>query len=519
MVKTVHTGVFWKWRFLYSAVAGGVLAWGLMLLFIPAFRDAPILVPIVVLLMSQLVGGLVPGMLCDHVRTGQNWRQVIATGFGLMVILAAGNLFILSIVNQEIIYKELPVPILGLLATPLAYFCTWVMNTLWHWWDLRRRKSLLIAMTHTHMLVAVFISGLFFLAGAGWLCYGIWDDQARWSQLANPSYSLFTAMILWLLMLILLSAGVLIVGAIILFPPSFVLSTVLARRITNRIESLSMAAGALERGDLSATTPVEGEDEIANLQQSLNTMAASIKSYAASLQDEKEKVAALLEAQRSLTANVSHELRTPIATINGYLDSILSHWNEQKPETLQHDLLIIANEAEQLRYLIDDLFALNVARMRQFSFHLGSVDPGSAVRQVVDVIGPSVWHTARVEVLADLSGPLPPVKADEQRLLQILKNLAINGVRHTPPGGFVCIMAYEESEEICFEVTDSGEGIAPDVLPNIWTPYYGDKSQSNQGAGLGLALVKEFTEAMDGSVSVQSEVGRGTSFFIRLPRA
>jgi signal transduction histidine kinase len=81
------------------------------------------------------------------------------------------------------------------------------------------------------------------------------------------------------------------------------------------------------------------------------------------------------------------------------------------------------------------------------------------------------------------------------------------------------LLVHSDEETICFEVTDSGKGIPPDVLPNIWTPFYRDSFGSGDGAGLGLALVKEFTQAMKGSVSVQSKVGQGASFFVRLPRA
>jgi signal transduction histidine kinase len=95
-------------------------------------------------------------------------------------------------------------------------------------------------------------------------------------------------------------------------------------------------------------------------------------------------------------------------------------------------------------------------------------------------------------------------------------------VRHTSPGGIVAVLASAEGNAVCIEVRDTGEGIPPEELPHIWDRFYRGQSardEDGRGAGLGLALVRELTEAMGGSVAVDSEVGQGSCFTLKLPRA
>lgn len=107
--------------------------------------------------------------------------------------------------------------------------------------------------------------------------------------------------------------------------------------------------------------------------------------------------------------------------------------------------------------------------------------------------------------------------ADPERLMQVLMNLLHNAVRHTPPGGLVLVAV--ESQEACvlIHVQDTGEGIHPVDLPRIWERFYRGQSQASGGAGLGLAVVKELTTAMHGSVAVESALGEGSRFTVSLP--
>lgn len=512
--------LIWQMKPIYSFLVGWLAAWVMMLVYLPLFPTAPSMVFMVVLAMSGILAGLLSGAtMCYPCVPAKPWRREAVLVLGLMAGHGAGLLAILAVAGQlRSIGQGMPLTLVVWLFVPATYFPMRGLAALWRWWDRKRQESILLAMTHTHLSIAVIVSALFFVAGAGWIGFGVWQDQGFWGRLANPTYSVFSAVLLWSLMLMLLSIGVFLIGVAVLLPPSFALSYAMARRITRRIELLGKAASDLEQGDLSASTLVEGDDEIAHLQKTFNAMAGSIRTYAASLEDEKNKVTALLNAQQRLTVDVSHELRTPVATISSYLESILTHWDEREAAALRGDLEIISREVEHLDKLIDDLFALNTARVRKLSFEYTMVNPGQVARQVVDALGPAIWHTARVEVTAEMPASLPLIRADEQRLSQVLKNLVINGARYTPPGGFVCIAVHQEESQVCFEVSDSGQGVPADTLPHIWEPFY-KVDPTSGGAGLGLALVKEFTETMGGSVAVHSEPGQGSTFFIRLPQA
>lgn len=114
-----------------------------------------------------------------------------------------------------------------------------------------------------------------------------------------------------------------------------------------------------------------------------------------------------------------------------------------------------------------------------------------------------------------------PALVDEGRFEQVLRNLIHNAIRHTPPGGLVIVAVSAEEAFICVQVNDTGSGIVPDDLPQIWNRFYRadtTRAADQSGVGLGLALVKELTEAMGGSVDVTSTVDVGSSFTIRLPR-
>jgi signal transduction histidine kinase len=117
-----------------------------------------------------------------------------------------------------------------------------------------------------------------------------------------------------------------------------VMSYFTSRPITRRIEALAKQTAALRGGDYAVCGPVDGEDEIAQLQTDFNAMAADLDKTLSALKAERDTVTGLLQTRRELVAGVSHELRTPLAAIRGYLDSALANWQDRPPSTLRHDL-------------------------------------------------------------------------------------------------------------------------------------------------------------------------------------
>ena len=326
----------------------------------------------------------------------------------------------------------------------------------------------------------------------------------------------------WLLIL----AGTISTALLILLPPAALVSNRLARRTTRRIEALANATEALQQGQYSARLTVEGQDEIAHLQEQFNHMADELESALARLATERDRVSQLLASRRQLVAQVSHELRTPVATLRATIESRLDTADELAPDVL-HDLDVLHSEVLHLQHLIDDLFALSRAEAGGLQLDIGPVDLVSLIRARIDAMAPLAWERAKVELIASfdaLDEATLTARADVTRVDQVLINLIDNAVRHTPPGGIVAVTAQAMADGMVqIAVRDTGEGIAAEELPHIWDRFYRGQAQQGtsandaQSAGLGLCLVKELAEAMGGTVSVESRLGEGSCFCVTLP--
>ncbi len=390
---------------------------------------------------------------------------------------------------------------------------------LWAFWNRLRRRRMLWALTHAHLIVVVGVVVLLVGVISGIQIVSATPDLPPFF---SPEWA--SAFVDILALTIFPFAGMmafmLVVLLAVLLPPFAIFSYFVARRTTRRLESLAEATSALRAGDLAARVAVEGEDEVAQLQADFNAMAADLERATGAIQAERDKVVALLQSRRDLIANVSHELRTPVATLRGYLESALAE-GDPTPADLHQDLEVMAGEVERLQGLIDDLFTLARAEVDGLALVVRPIDVAPVVRDRVAAIASLAWQAGRVEVMAELPPDPPPVLADPDRLAQVLVNLLRNGVRHTPPGGIVAVLVAVEAEHVRIEVRDTGEGILPEDLPHVWERFYrGAEAQvkDHRGAGLGLALVKELTEAMGGAVAVTSDIGQGSCFTLRLPR-
>jgi len=249
-------------------------------------------------------------------------------------------------------------------------------------------------------------------------------------------------------------------------------------------------------------------------------MAADLERTLDDLRAERDRVGGLLEARRQLVAAVSHELRTPVATVRGYLDSAL-HRADPLPPDLRADLETMEHELARLERLIEDLFTLARVEVGRLALRLEPTDVGALVRRLSETLAPLAWSQRRVQLLAEVPPALPPARADGERLEQVVGNLLANAVRHTPPGGLVAAAVAAEDGLVRIDVRDTGEGIAAADLARVFERFYraaGPDGARGDGAGLGLALVKELAEAMGGSVAAESAPGQGSCFTVRLPR-
>jgi signal transduction histidine kinase len=376
---------------------------------------------------------------------------------------------------------------------------------IWVFWDRLRRKQLLWSLTHAHLIVIGVAAGLLI----------VFIDVVTLAVTLTSSRPAIV-----LIPLTLGLAALSVIGLIIIVPPSALCSYLVVRGTVQRLKALMMATSALRSGDLTVRVPIVGEDEVAQLQADFNAMAGDLERAMRELQGERDTVAMLLQQRRELIASASHELRTPVATLRGYLETTLMHWNGNPPPTLHHDLRVMEDEVIRLQRLVEDLFTLARAEVGRLALQCQPTDAGEIVRHIAETNAPLVWQAGKIAVVAEIPPALPPVLADPARLEQALQNLLHNAVRHTAPGGIVAVVITGEASTVTLHVKDTGEGIAPQELPHIWERFYQTESaRARGGAGLGLALVKEWVEAMGGSVAVESVLGEGSCFSISLQQA
>ena len=220
----------------------------------------------------------------------------------------------------------------------------------------------------------------------------------------------------------------------------------------------------------------------------------------------------LERVRTEFVANVSHELRTPLTAIHGYLETLLGGALEE-PEHARKFLEIAFRHTERLGRLVSDLTDLSNIELGKVSLRLEATPLDEVVDSVLTMIRPRAAG-GEVALSVDLPADLPPVRADRDRLAQILINLVDNGVKYTPAGGRVAVTARRLGPALVeVGVTDTGVGIPPADLPRVTERFYRvDRARSRElgGTGLGLAIVKHLVLAHGGELAIESQPGRGT---------
>jgi len=266
------------------------------------------------------------------------------------------------------------------------------------------------------------------------------------------------------------------------------------------------AADAVADGDLSVRVPERGPGEFRRLSESFNRMV--------------DKLASADQQRRNMTADVAHELRTPIHILRGNLEGLLDGVYEATPEQIESML----DETRLLSRLVDDLQTISLAEAGQLHLNLEQVNIAELLADVrTSFIGQAeeLGVTLMVDVEdADLTVDLT-VNADAGRLDQVLGNLVANALRYTRAETCIRLEAESSTNGVRLRIRDEGQGIPPEDLPFIFDRFYrADKSRTREegGSGLGLAIARQIIQLHQGKISVESELGKGTTFTIDLPR-
>jgi len=225
----------------------------------------------------------------------------------------------------------------------------------------------------------------------------------------------------------------------------------------------------------------------------------------------------LEQMRKDFVANVSHELKTPITSIKGFSETLLDGALSDK-QTAEYFLSIILKESDRLQTLIKDL--LDLSKIEQQGFQL-SIQPCD-LREILDDISVILESKAKekdIELTVTLPENLTYIEGDIYRLKQIFINLINNALTYTPQGGSVHVKVEKHDGYALVTVSDTGIGIKQEEIPRIFERFYRvdrARSRNSGGTGLGLAIVKHLVEAHKGQISVQSEVGKGTTFTVKL---
>ena len=226
-----------------------------------------------------------------------------------------------------------------------------------------------------------------------------------------------------------------------------------------------------------------------------------------------------VEAMRKdFVANVSHELKTPITSIKGFAETLMEGAAEDE-ETRNQFLQIIHDESHRIQLLIDDLLILSSLEKDDMELKISNFYVESIVDEILPIIN---QQAKRKSIHLNINTNKEIVlHADEEKLKQILLNLLMNAVSYTRPNGKVSLKITEDEDYVCFIIADSGIGIEKADLPRIFERFYRvDKARSRDtgGTGLGLAIVKHIVEVHNGEITVDSEVDKGTTFKVNIPK-
>jgi len=292
---------------------------------------------------------------------------------------------------------------------------------------------------------------------------------------------------------------------IVLIIPSVVIGTALAavgsKRQLRPFRELTDATQEIAAGNFDVRIDLKGPVELEKLGESFNAMARELGS---------------IETLRSdFVSNVSHEFKTPIVSISGFAKLL-------KKDTLSEQsrkeyLDIIIQESERLSQLAGNVLLLSRLENQSFVGEEEDFSLDEQVRRAILILEP-VWKKKSITFNVELESAV--YNASEELMQQVWINLLSNAVKFSNPGSEIAVALYKEDKTITVKVSDTGIGIDEETAKHLFDKFYqGDKSHATEGNGLGLSLVKRIVDICGGSVRVESEPGKGSTFFVILPES
>jgi signal transduction histidine kinase len=289
---------------------------------------------------------------------------------------------------------------------------------------------------------------------------------------------------------------------------TMLVSILLASRLSAGLNSATRIARAFARGDVGRRIRARGRDEVGQLGIAFNQMADALQ---------RQEL-----LRRDLLADVSHELRTPLTAIAGCADTLADGTLQEDPAAAERFLGIIMRESERMQRLVSDILELSRLQAGVVVIPRAPLPIAPLIDDAVEI---ARLHARQEGIVIEWAPPADGdaliVLGNEDRLAQALRNLLDNARHHTPEDRKIYVTVATEPSEIIVHVRDEGEGIPLENLPWVFDRFYraGKGGTKTGGTGLGLAIVREIMHAHQGRVTVESDVGRGTTFSLHLPRA
>ncbi len=301
---------------------------------------------------------------------------------------------------------------------------------------------------------------------------------------------------------------ILIVGSGVVIIAAFIIGWLLAGTALGPIHRITQTAQAIgqERDFSHRVSHVGPNDEVGQLAVTFNTMLTELESAYRQLEE-------TLESQRRFVADASHELRTPLTTVRGNIELL----RREPPMEAQEHADVLADTKDEVERLM---------RLVQQLLVLARADAGRQVRRepvALDLLIEDVCRQTKLlapdRTIVCEASPDVVALGDPDALKQVLLILLDNAHTHTLPQSTIGVAMAVKDDRVVIRVRDTGEGIAPEVLPHIFERFYrGDIARSGTGTGLGLAIAQELIQAQAGTITVESTVGQGTVFTVSLPQ-
>lgn len=286
---------------------------------------------------------------------------------------------------------------------------------------------------------------------------------------------------------------------------SFLILLLYRKYVNKPLQQIARGGAEYAKGNLSYTIPVNSEDELGYLSQTLNYMAERLNKSG--------------EYQRQFISNVSHDFRSPLTSIRGYVNAMLD--GTIPPEMQEKYLKVISYETERLEKLTQSLLALNAFDSGGRRIHPQCFDINEVLKTSAAVFE-GICTQRKIDLRLMLAGTELFVRADKEQIQQVIYNLLDNAIKFSGGGTCITLETTMKNERVFVSVKDQGAGIPKESISKIWERFYktdASRGKDRKGSGLGLSIVREIINAHGQTINVVSTEGVGTEFIFTLEKA